>query len=35
MPQLKCPTCKKSGDWFTGAFGHFCFKRCRLVDLGK
>ena len=35
MPQLKCPTCKKSGDWFADKFGPFCSKRCQLVDLGK
>ncbi len=35
MPTVKCPTCKKSGDWFAGSFGPFCSKRCKLVDLGK
>jgi len=33
--QVKCPTCKKSGDWFEASFGPFCSKRCRLMDLGK
>jgi len=33
--KVKCPTCKKEGDWFSGKFGPFCSKRCRLVDLGK
>jgi endogenous inhibitor of DNA gyrase (YacG/DUF329 family) len=32
---IKCPTCKKSGDWFATPFGPFCSKRCKLVDLGK
>lgn len=32
---VKCPTCKRAGDWFAGEFGPFCSKRCRLVDLGK
>lgn len=32
---VKCPTCKKSGDWFAGPFGPFCSRRCKLVDLGK
>jgi len=32
---VKCPTCKKTGDWFANPFGPFCSKRCRLVDLGK
>jgi endogenous inhibitor of DNA gyrase (YacG/DUF329 family) len=34
-PQARCPTCKKSGDWFAGEYGPFCSKRCKLVDLGK
>ena len=34
-PLVKCPTCKKSGDWFSTPYGPFCSKRCRLVDLGK
>ena len=33
--QVRCPTCKQRGDWFTSEFGPFCSKRCRLVDLGK
>ena len=33
--KVKCPTCKKVGDWFATPFGPFCSKRCRLVDLGK
>ena len=33
--KVKCPTCKRTGDWFAGPFGPFCSKRCRLVDLGK
>ena len=32
---IKCPSCKKSGDWFATAFGPFCSKRCKLVDLGQ
>ena len=31
----KCPTCKKSGDWFAGQYGPFCSERCKLIDLGK
>ena len=34
-PIVKCPTCKKTGDWFAGTYGPFCSRRCRLVDLGK
>lgn len=34
-PQVKCPTCRKLGDWFSGQFGPFCSPRCKLVDLGK
>ena len=33
--QVRCPTCRKKGDWFAGEFGPFCSKRCRLIDLGK
>jgi endogenous inhibitor of DNA gyrase (YacG/DUF329 family) len=32
---LKCPTCRKQGDWFAGPYGPFCSRRCKLVDLGK
>ncbi len=32
---VKCPTCKKSGDWFAGPYGPFCSHRCKLIDLGK
>jgi endogenous inhibitor of DNA gyrase (YacG/DUF329 family) len=36
VPQsVKCPTCKKAGNWFSTPFGPFCSKRCKLVDLGK
>ncbi len=33
--KVKCPTCRKAGDWFAGPFGPFCSERCKLVDLGK
>jgi hypothetical protein len=33
--EIKCPACKKTGDWFTGKYGPFCSHRCKLVDLGK
>lgn len=33
--KVRCPTCKKEGDWFEGKYGPFCSKRCKLVDLGK
>ena len=32
---IKCPTCRKPGDWFAGAFGPFCSRQCKLIDLGK
>lgn len=35
FPKVKCPTCGKRGDWFSGPFGPFCSRRCKLVDLGK
>lgn len=34
-PIIKCPTCKKSGEWFETKYGPFCSHRCKLVDLGK
>jgi uncharacterized protein len=33
--KVKCPTCKKAGDWFAGKYGPFCSHRCKLIDLGK
>jgi endogenous inhibitor of DNA gyrase (YacG/DUF329 family) len=33
--RIKCPTCKRRGDWFATPFGPFCSKRCKLIDLGK
>jgi endogenous inhibitor of DNA gyrase (YacG/DUF329 family) len=35
MPKVRCPACKKHGNWLAGAYGPFCSKRCKLVDLGK
>lgn len=35
LPQVKCPTCRKTGDWFAEKYGPFCSHRCKLVDLGK
>jgi endogenous inhibitor of DNA gyrase (YacG/DUF329 family) len=34
-PKVRCPTCKRQGDWFAGEHGPFCSRRCKLVDLGK
>jgi endogenous inhibitor of DNA gyrase (YacG/DUF329 family) len=34
-PVIKCPTCKRVGDWFAQSYGPFCSRRCKLVDLGK
>jgi len=35
VPQIvKCPTCRKAGEWWAGGFGPFCSPRCRLIDLG-
>jgi endogenous inhibitor of DNA gyrase (YacG/DUF329 family) len=33
--RIRCPTCKKEGDWFAGKDGPFCSHRCKLIDLGK
>ncbi len=35
LPKVRCPTCRKEGDWFAGPFGPFCSRRCKLIDLGK
>ena len=35
LPEVKCPTCRKAGNWFAGDYGPFCSRRCRLIDLGK
>lgn len=35
LPKVKCPTCKKDGNWFAGAYGPFCSHRCKLIDLGR
>ena len=35
MPAVKCPTCRKTGDWFAAKYGPFCSHRCQLIDLGK
>ena len=34
-PSIKCPACKKTGDWLATPFSPFCSKRCKLVDLGQ
>ncbi len=34
-PNVRCPTCKQYGDWFSGKYGPFCSHRCQLIDLGK
>lgn len=34
-PNVRCPTCGKVGDWFSGPHGPFCSRRCKLIDLGK
>lgn len=35
LPHVKCPTCKKVGNWFAGPYGPFCSERCKQIDLGK
>jgi endogenous inhibitor of DNA gyrase (YacG/DUF329 family) len=32
---IKCPICKKQGNWLEGQFSPFCSHRCKLIDLGK
>jgi hypothetical protein len=33
--KVRCPTCKREGDWFSTPLGPSCSRRCKLVDLGK
>ena len=33
--KVRCPSCKKEGEWLEGAYGPFCSRRCKLIDLGK
>ena len=35
LPIVKCPTCKREGDWLAGPYGPFCSHRCKLIDLGQ
>jgi endogenous inhibitor of DNA gyrase (YacG/DUF329 family) len=35
LPKVKCPTCKKPGNWFAEKYGPFCSHRCKLIDLGQ
>ena len=35
LPIVKCPTCKREGDWLAGPYGPFCSHRCKLIDLGR
>jgi endogenous inhibitor of DNA gyrase (YacG/DUF329 family) len=32
---VKCPTCKRRGNWLEGKYAPFCSRRCQLIDLGK
>lgn len=33
--QVKCPTCKKSFNYFESDFRPFCSEKCRQADLGR
>jgi len=33
--QVRCPTCRKTGDWLATPHGPFCSERCKLIDLGR
>lgn len=35
LPKVHCPRCREYGDWFAAAWGPFCSKRCKLIDLGQ
>lgn len=33
--EVRCPQCKRLGEWFETKYGPFCSSRCRLLDLGQ
>jgi hypothetical protein len=33
--KIKCPTCKKWGEWENNPYRPFCSERCKLIDLGR
>lgn len=35
MTPVRCPTCRKRGDWLALPCAPFCSQRCKLIDLGK
>lgn len=35
MAMVRCPNCRKAGDWLAGKWGPFCSERCKLIDLGR
>ena len=35
LKKIKCPACRRVGDWFATPFGPFCSRRCKLIDLGQ
>ena len=35
IPDTKCPTCQRKGQWLAQPHAPFCSERCKLVDLGK
>ena len=35
LPKVRCPNCRKQGDWLNGPDAPFCSQRCKLIDLGK
>ena len=35
LPKVRCPNCKKTGNWLKGPYAPFCSQRCKLIDLGK
>ena len=33
--QIRCPICKKKGEWEENLSRPFCSERCKMIDLGN
>ncbi|HYG21878.1 MAG TPA: DNA gyrase inhibitor YacG [Verrucomicrobiae bacterium] len=33
--QVRCPHCRRVGNWLEAKSAPFCSSRCKLLDLGK
>jgi len=35
MPEVKCPRCGKTVEYYGNEFRPFCSERCKLIDFGS